>query len=205
MWRAAPVKAAKISRGELPQYRSKASLNGGGRPLAIACAIRLACSSVGEEFGWVRLIEAPPRIIDDDSRELVSFLSEPAISTHKISVLGVASSISPRYESLAIRISMGYVLLMIRSFKGKFAEPILQGRMVPKGFPANLAKVARRKLIMVDSAAFLEALNSPPGNRLEALKGDLAGRHSIRVNDQWRIVFRWTDAGPEDVEIIDYH
>jgi proteic killer suppression protein len=55
----------------------------------------------------------------------------------------------------------------------------------------------------VDSAAFLEALNSPPGNRLEALKGDLA--HSIHINDQWRVVFRWIDAGPEDVEIIDYH
>jgi proteic killer suppression protein len=100
---------------------------------------------------------------------------------------------------------MRYVLLMIRNFKGKFAEPILQGRIVPKGFPVNLAKVARRKLIMVDAAAFLETLNSPPGNRLEALKGDLAGKHSIRINDQWRIVFRWTDAGPEDVEIIDYH
>jgi proteic killer suppression protein len=87
---------------------------------------------------------------------------------------------------------MRYVLLMIRSFKGKFAEPILQSRMVPKGFPANLAKVARRKLIMVDSAAFLAALNS-------------AGKHAIRINDQWRVVFRWTDAGPEDVEIIDYH
>ena len=100
---------------------------------------------------------------------------------------------------------MRYVLLMIRNFKGKFAEPILQGRIVPKGFPANLAKVARRKLIMVDAAAVLEALNSPPGNRLEALKGDLAGKHSIRINDQWRVVFRWTDAGPEEVEIIDYH
>ena len=94
---------------------------------------------------------------------------------------------------------------VIRSYKGKFAERILQGRTVPKGFPANLAKVARRKLIMVDSAEFLEALNSPPGNRLEALKGDLAGKHSIRINDQWRIVFRWTDVGPEDVEIVDYH
>jgi toxin HigB-1 len=89
-----------------------------------------------------------------------------------------ASGISSRYESLAIRIPVGYVLLMIRNFKGKFAEPILQGRIVPKGFPANLAKVARRKLIMVDAAAFLEALNSPPGNRLEALKGDFAGKHS---------------------------
>lgn len=94
---------------------------------------------------------------------------------------------------------------MIRSFKGKFAEPILQGRAVPKGFPADLAKVARRKLIMVDSVDFIEALNSPPGNRLERLKGNLAGKHSIRINDQWRIVFRWTDAGPEDVEIVDYH
>jgi proteic killer suppression protein len=100
---------------------------------------------------------------------------------------------------------MRYALFMIRRFKGRFAEPILEGRVVAKGFPANLAKVARRKLIMVDSAGFLEALNSPPGNRLEALKGDLAGKHSIRINDQWRIVFRWTDAGPEDVEIIDYH
>jgi proteic killer suppression protein len=77
--------------------------------------------------------------------------------------------------------------------------------MVPKGFPADLARVARRKLIMVDSADFLDALNLPPGNRLEALKGNLAGRHSIRINDQWRIVFPWSDAGPEDVEIIDYH
>ncbi len=59
-----------------------------------------------------------------------------------------------RYESLAIRISIGYVLSVIRSFKGKFAEQILQGRMVPKGFPANLAKVARRKLIMVDLRTF---------------------------------------------------
>src|SRR5438445_3891134 len=92
-----------------------------------------------------------------------------------------------------------------KEFQGEFAEQILQGRTAPKGFPANLTKLARRKLIMVDSADFLEALSSPPGNRLEALKGDLAGKHSIRINDQWRIVFRWTDAGPEDVEIIDYH
>jgi proteic killer suppression protein len=100
---------------------------------------------------------------------------------------------------------MRYVERMIRSFKGKFAELILEGRTIPKGFPADLAKAARRKLIMVDAAGFLEALKAPPGNRLEALKGDLAGKHAIRINDQWRVVFRWTDAGPEDVEIIDYH
>ena len=83
----------------------------------------------------------------------------------------------------------------------------LSANQLCKGAPwiIRAAKVARRKLIMVDAAAFLESLNSPPGNRLEALKGDLAGKHSIRINDQWRVVFRWTDAGPEDVEIIDYH
>jgi proteic killer suppression protein len=76
---------------------------------------------------------------------------------------------------------------------------------VPKGFPASIATVARRKLVQLDSAASLRGLAASPGNRLEGLKGDLAGKHSIRVNDQWRIVFRWTQADPEEVEIVDYH
>jgi proteic killer suppression protein len=59
--------------------------------------------------------------------------------------------------------------------------------------------------IVEQTAPPASSLNSPPGNRPEALKGDLAGKHSIRINDQWRVVFRWTDAGPEDVEIVDYH
>lgn len=94
---------------------------------------------------------------------------------------------------------------MIRGFRGKFAEAILRDRVVPKGFPADLAAATRRKLIMVNNAERLEDLKSPPGNRLEALKGRLAGRHSIRVNDQWRIVFRWTTSGPDEVEVTDYH
>jgi len=94
---------------------------------------------------------------------------------------------------------------MIRSFKGKFAETILRGRIVPKGFPASIAAVARRKLVQLNNAGALGDLAIPPGNRLESLKGDLAGKHSIRVNDQWRIVFRWTEAGPTEVEIVDYH
>jgi proteic killer suppression protein len=73
----------------------------------------------------------------------------------------------------------------------------LQGRIAPKVFPANLAKVARRRLIMVDFAAFLVSPNSPAGNRLERLKGDLAGKRSIRIDDQWPIAFRWIDADPE--------
>jgi toxin HigB-1 len=95
--------------------------------------------------------------------------------------------------------------MAIKSFKGLWAEFILARRKVPKGFPSGLAKVARRKLVMVDAASVLEALKSPPGNRLESLKGNLAGTHSIRINDQWRIVFRWTKSGAEDVEIVDYH
>ena len=95
--------------------------------------------------------------------------------------------------------------MAIKSFKGRFAEAILEGRRAPKGLPADIAKTARIKLIMVDAATFLDALLVPPGNRLEALKGKSAGRHSIRINDQWRIVFKWTDAGPEEVKIIDYH
>jgi len=94
---------------------------------------------------------------------------------------------------------------MIRGFRGKFAEAILRERVAPKGFPADLAAVARRKLIMVNNAARLSDLVSPPGNRLESLKGRFAGRHSIRINDQWRIVFRWSERGTEDVEIVDYH
>lgn len=62
-----------------------------------------------------------------------------------------------------------------------------------------------RKLAMLNRAANLGDLRVPPGNRLEALKGDRSGRHSIRINDQFRICFRWTPAGPEDVEIVDYH
>jgi proteic killer suppression protein len=65
--------------------------------------------------------------------------------------------------------------------------------------------VARRKLEAVDSAVTLNDLRAPPNNRLEALKGDREGQHSIRINDQWRVCFRWTAEGPTDVEIVDYH
>jgi addiction module HigA family antidote len=94
---------------------------------------------------------------------------------------------------------------MIRSFRGKFAETILHGRAVPKGFSVALAKVARRKLVQLNNAGALNDLAIPPGNRLEALKGNLAGKWSIRINHQWRIVFRWTNAGPDEVEIVDYY
>jgi proteic killer suppression protein len=94
---------------------------------------------------------------------------------------------------------------MIKSYRGSLAEMILQDRRVPKGFPGNVARVARRKLVQLNNAAELGDLAAPPGNRLEALSGNLAGKHSIRINNQWRIAFRWTASGPEEVEITDYH
>ncbi len=93
---------------------------------------------------------------------------------------------------------------MIVSTKGKFVETIVSGKN-PKGFPADLFKTANRRLQAVHNAAVLDDLRSPPGNRLEALRGDRQGQHSIRINDQWRICFRWTEQGAEDVEIVDYH
>jgi toxin HigB-1 len=68
-----------------------------------------------------------------------------------------------------------------------------------------ISKVIARKLDMLDAAPTLETLRSPPGNRLEALRGDRAGQFSIRVNDRWRVCFVWTDAGPDRVEVVDYH
>ena len=74
----------------------------------------------------------------------------------------------------------------------------------PKRFRA-IETVATRKLAMLDAAKTLDFMHSPPGNRLEALRGDRAGQWSIRINDQWRLCFVWTEAGPADVEIVDYH
>lgn len=92
---------------------------------------------------------------------------------------------------------------MIRSFRDKKTERFFSGEMV-KEF-SNFRKVAERKLTMLDNAADIKDLRSPPGNRLELLKGSRAGQHSVRINDQWRICFVWMADGPHDVEIADYH
>lgn len=93
---------------------------------------------------------------------------------------------------------------MIQNTKGALAEQALRGK-AGKGFPADILRAAIRKLAMLDAAHVLEDLRSPPGNRLEQLAGDRVGQHSIRINGQWRICFIWTDNGPADVEIVDYH
>lgn len=93
---------------------------------------------------------------------------------------------------------------MIHSFKCKETQRIFSGRFSSK-LPQNIQRLAARKLELVDGAGELDDLKSPPGNRLEALGGDRAGQHSIRINDQWRICFTWRDGNAIEVEIVDYH
>ncbi|RKZ81124.1 MAG: hypothetical protein DRR19_22670 [Candidatus Parabeggiatoa sp. nov. 1] len=93
---------------------------------------------------------------------------------------------------------------MIITFKCTETEKIFE-RRISKKFPRNLQQRARKKLLMLDSANHLDDLRIPPANRLEALKGDRKGQHSIRINDQWRICFVWKDENAYDVEIVDYH
>ena len=93
---------------------------------------------------------------------------------------------------------------MIISTRGKLTAGAVQDRF-GKGFPADLVRRTRAMLSALDAAIQLEDLRFPPGNHLEVLSGDRAGQHSVRINDQWRICFVWTDQGPQDVEIVDYH
>ena len=92
---------------------------------------------------------------------------------------------------------------MIRGFRCKDTQALFEGGH-PMRFRA-IEMVATRKLAMLDAAKTLDFMRSPPGNRLEALRGDRAGQWSMRINDQWRLCFLWTDDGPDQVEIVDYH
>ena len=97
---------------------------------------------------------------------------------------------------------------MIRSFRDSATEDLFNGsgtKAARQRVPQQLWRVTARKLDALDQAEALEDLRVPPGNRLEPLKGDRSGQHSIRINDQYRICFTWTPAGPEDVEVVDYH
>ena len=93
---------------------------------------------------------------------------------------------------------------MIKSFADRDTETLFH-RTPVRRYPAELQRTMLRKLVAVDAAEVLDDLRVPPGNRLEKLKGDRVGQHSIRVNDQWRICFRWKDGDAYDVEIVDYH
>jgi toxin HigB-1 len=93
---------------------------------------------------------------------------------------------------------------VIRSFADRETERLF-ARIRSRRFPAELQRVMLRKLVQLDAVERLQDLRIPPGNRLEALKRDRSGQHSIRVNDQWRVCFRWADGDAFDVEIVDYH
>lgn len=93
---------------------------------------------------------------------------------------------------------------MVKSFRNAWAEAAWERRFV-KGIPNDIMKSANRKLMQIHNARSLDDLRAPPGNRLERLTGDRKGQHSIRINDQWRICFRWREGDAYDVEIVDYH
>ena len=99
------------------------------------------------------------------------------------------------------------IVRVILSFADRATEALFHGERggPAKRIPASIHAVARRKLDMLNAAHSLNDLRVPPGNRLELLRGDLAGSHSIRINDQWRLVFRWTAPGPAELRIVDYH
>ena len=96
---------------------------------------------------------------------------------------------------------------MIESFGNALAEDLFYDRKSKstRSFPSELRRISRRKLLYLHDAADLQDLRVPPANRLEALKGKLKGFHSIRINDQWRLVFRWIGGQSHDVQIVDYH
>ncbi len=96
---------------------------------------------------------------------------------------------------------------MIESFGNALAEDLFDDKhtRATRAFPPELRRAARRKLLYLHDAAELKDLRVPPGNRLEALKGRYRGLYSIRINDQWRVVFRWANGNAFDVQVIDYH
>jgi len=96
---------------------------------------------------------------------------------------------------------------MIESFGNALAEDLFDDRhsKITRSFPAELRRAARRKLLYLHDASELKDLRVPPGNRLERLKGNRTGFYSIRINDQWRVVFRWTGGNKFDVQVVDYH
>ena len=94
--------------------------------------------------------------------------------------------------------------MVIRSFGDRDTERLWRREPI-RSLDPRVLRAALRKLVVLDAAVALDELRVPPGNRLEALRGDRAGQHSIRVNDQWRICFTWTDSGPENVEVVDNH
>ena len=96
------------------------------------------------------------------------------------------------------------IAVMIKSFSDKYTEDLFNREKVKK-FPPSILKVAYRKLLLIDAAGKVDDLRVPPGNRIKKLSGNMSGKHSIRINNQWRIVFQWKEDNAYDVKIMDYH
>jgi len=114
-----------------------------------------------------------------------------------------ASARARRIVTLAVTIAARYHVAVIKDFRSAETRDLFNGKRVRRWI--NIETVAMRKLAMLNRAARLDDLRIPPANRLEALKGERAGQHSIRINDQFRLCFRWRDGDAHDVEIVDYH
>jgi proteic killer suppression protein len=112
-----------------------------------------------------------------------------------------------KISKIDIYIDNRYTDIVIRSIKGQLTQDVFDGKnsKIARKLDQNIHAIAKRKLDQLNAAVRLDDFRIPPGNRLEALSGDLKGLHSIRINDQWRIVFHWTSTGPEEVRIEDYH
>jgi proteic killer suppression protein len=146
---------------------------------------------------WVQSVDMPAH-----SRWLAGSKRRFAFARQKI---GRASGLDSSHTyRLSILSDIDTIAFMIKTFADKLTAAIYQGFQV-KRLPKEIQATARRKLKQIDSAASIDTLRVPPGNRLELLKGDRVGQWSIRINDQWRICFNWSDGNATDVEIADYH
>ena len=159
---------------------------------------RLGCESL---FDRLRITGSP-------YRDIVTTIEPPVAGSAWL--LGARRLVRWRREVGSTRIDrdrtayLSIILQMIRSFRCKDTQRIWQGQSSRK-FPGDIQDRALRKLRQLDAAAILEDLRNPPGNQLEVLRGKRTGQMSIRINDQWRICFRWVDHDAWDVEIVDYH
>jgi orotate phosphoribosyltransferase len=196
-----------------PATDALAGLELGGVPIATALALHTGLRTVfvrkhAKEYGTCQLAEGT------EVAGLRLLIVEDVVTsggrgwcrrTGRRGWIRVSRCGTGNVSSNACRYGCGTLLfLVIKSFADRDTESLF-GREPVRRFPAELQRTMLRQLVAVDAAEALDDLRAPPGNRLEKLKGDRSGQHSIRINDQWRVCFRWKAGDAFDVEIVDYH